>query len=196
MQKSRHEDPQSVTQVASDRDILQDAIPRTTLKRRPLLFLWLTFTSLAWGATGLLTLGALAMTPMIFTSRKAVEDPQSWLFIGGLMVLVALIGSGLVLQWVFFGIKKDRLAGWLGAIPVVVFGLLTKSIFLPISLNSDDFTHHTLEPSAFPNHEVTVQVTAPISKTTPRCMCASTPSSRANPNWACPCKGWAKDDGT
>ena len=131
------------------------------MKRRPLLFLWLAFTSLAWGATGLLTLGALAMTPMIFTSRKAVEDPQAWWFIGGLMVLVALIGSGLVLQWIFFSIKKDRLAGWLGAIPVVVFGLLTKSMFLLMSMDSDDFTHRTLEPSAFPNHEVTVQVHCP-----------------------------------
>lgn len=61
------------------------------MKRRPLLFLWLAFTSLAWGATG----------------------------------------------------------------------LLTKSMFLPMGWNSDDFTHHTLEPSAFPNHEVTVQVHCP-----------------------------------
>ena len=150
-----------MTQVAPERDILQDAHPRIAMKRRPLLFLWLAFTSLAWGATGLLTLGALAMTPMIFTSRKAVEDPQSWWFIGGLLVLVALIGSGLVLQWVFFSIKKDRLAGWLGAIPVVVFGLLTKSMFLPMGMYSDEFTHHTLEPTAFPNHEVTVQVHCP-----------------------------------
>ena len=58
-------------------------------------------------------------------------------------------------------IKKGRLAGWLGAIPVVVFGLLTKSMFLPMGWNSDEFTHHTLEPSAFPNHEVTVQVHCP-----------------------------------
>lgn len=161
MQRCRHTGLQCVTQVAPEWDILRDALLGIAMKRRPLLFLWLAFTSLAWGATGLLTLGALAMTPMIFTSRKAVEEPQSWWFIGGWMVLVALIGSGLVLQWVFFSIKKDRLAGWMGAIPVVVFGLLTKSMFLPWGWNSDDFTHHTLEPSAFPNHEVTLQVHCP-----------------------------------
>ena len=112
------------------------------------------------GMTGLPTLGALAMTPMIFTSRKAVEDPQSWWFIGGLLSRCAhrlrtRFAMGL------FQHQKDRLAGWLGAIPVVVFGLLTKSMFLPMSMYSDDFTHHTLEPTAFPNHEVTVRVHCP-----------------------------------
>lgn len=131
------------------------------MKNRKLLLFWLLCTSLAWGAAGLLALGALAMTPMIFTSQKAVEDPQSWMFIGGLLVLNGIIVAGLALQWVFFGIKKDRLAGWIGAIPLLGFALLTDSDFLPWSPIEDEYTHHTLEPSAFPNHEVSVQVHCP-----------------------------------
>lgn len=160
MQKSRHLDPQNVTQVAPDKDILQDTTPGIAMKRRPLLFLWLAFTSLAWGAAGLFTFVALAMSSMIFTSRKAVEDPQSWMVVGGLLALLTIIVSGLALQWVFFGIKKDRLAGWLGAIPFLGFYVLFNGSLLPWNAN-DDFTHHTLDPSAFPNHEVTVQVHCP-----------------------------------
>ena len=136
-------------------------VATTPMKNRGLLLIWLLCTSLAWGAAGLLALGALAMTPMIFTSQKAVEDPQSWMFIGGLLVLNGLILSGLVLQWVFFAIKKDRLAGWIGAIPLLGFALLTDSDYLPWAPYADEYTHHTLEPTEFPNHEVSIQVHCP-----------------------------------
>jgi len=54
--------------------------------------------SLASGACNAVSLGALVMTPMMFTSRKVVQDPNAWLFIGAIVVSIFIFLALLALQ--------------------------------------------------------------------------------------------------
>lgn len=57
-----------------------------------------------------MSFGALAMSPMIFTSQKALEDPQSWLLIGALVAVFLLMLGLLALMWLSFAFKWRKLA--------------------------------------------------------------------------------------
>ena len=68
--------------------------------------IWLIGVTLLEGVMALLLVGAIVMSPMMFTSEEAFRDPTKWLLILILFVLMGLLGTVTALQWYFFSAKK------------------------------------------------------------------------------------------
>ena len=88
------------------------------------LALWLVLATCADLVVGFFTLGALAMSPMMFTSAEVLGDPKAWGLIGSLVLALGVLGVGLVLQWLFFALKKPVAAVVFSVAPFVVVAAL------------------------------------------------------------------------
>gem|GEM_PF-4307710 len=123
------------------------------------LLLWVVLMSLASGACNAVSLGALVMTPMMFTSRKVVQDPNAWLFIGAIVVSIFIFLALLALQWILFALKKNQAAFIVSLHPLVAYGIYT-AFFCPPT----DFSgrYNTLSSEqVWPTQVVRFQVHAP-----------------------------------
>lgn len=87
---------------------------------RALLLIWLIAATLLEGVLALLLVGAIVMSPMLFTSEEAFRDPTNWLLIISLFVLMGMLGTVIALQWYFFSVQKRRAAFLLSFLPVLV----------------------------------------------------------------------------
>ena len=82
--------------------------------------IWLIGVTLLEGVMALLLVGAIVMSPMMFTSEEAFRDPTKWLLILSLFVLMGLLGTVTALQWYWFSAKKRRAAFLISCLPVLV----------------------------------------------------------------------------
>lgn len=129
---------------------------------RVLLALWLLLTSIAWVIAAFLALGALAMSFMVFGAPNLSEEPGILLLIPAMAMLFILTVSGLILQWIFFAVKRNGLAGGISLLPFI--GLMMYAG--PYNRNtgsraSDDREHLTVNPADFDSHEVQVNTFCP-----------------------------------
>ncbi|MEY3009905.1 MAG: hypothetical protein RLZZ314_547 [Bacteroidota bacterium] len=88
------------------------------------LALWLVLATCAELVVGFFTFVALGMSAMIFTSPEVLGDPKAWGLIGSFVVALGVLGVGLVLQWLFFALKKPVAAVVFSVAPFVVVSAL------------------------------------------------------------------------
>lgn len=123
------------------------------------LALWLALMTLASGACAFVSFGALVMTPMMFTSRKVMEDPYAWLMIGAVATSLVVILALMVLQWTLYAFKKNRGAFIVSLHPLLAYGIYISYFSPPIDYSGRD---HTLNPAeAWATHGVRFRVHAP-----------------------------------
>lgn len=123
------------------------------------LLLWLVLMSLASGACTAVSLGALVMTPMMFTSRKVMQDPNAWLFIGAIVVSIFIFLALLALQWILFALKKNQAAFIVSLHPLVAYGIYTAFFGTPTDFSG---RYNTLSSEqVWPTQVVRFQVHAP-----------------------------------
>lgn len=89
------------------------------------LALWLVVATVLEGLAAFALLFALAMSPMAFASKDLYMNPGFWMVLGlMLFALVALVAL-IVIQWILFFVKKDKMALRTSLVPIVAMVLLT-----------------------------------------------------------------------
>ena len=123
------------------------------------LALWLALMTLASGVCAFVALGALVMTPMMFTSSKVVKDPNAWLFIGAIASSLVVLLALMVLQWVLYAQKKNRGSFIVSLHPLLAYGIYITYISPPVDFSGRDHTLNSKETWA--THVVRFRVHAP-----------------------------------
>lgn len=93
------------------------------------LALWLMVTTVLEGVAAFSLLVALGMSAMAFDSGELYLNPGFWMIIGLMLMAMLSLVAFMVLQWILFFVKKDKMALRASLFPIGVMVILA---FLPV----------------------------------------------------------------